>query len=461
MTKKYSKKFWVLFVLISFILLFSLFIFLEWKRSGFASLTKWFGVVPVEEELQTDMKTLLSIADALSDTNGETKTYMILFQNNMELRPGGGFIGSFGILKIKDGQAVSLEVHDTINFDGRIPDTVPAPYPMKETLGVSSLKLRDSNHSPDFATNAKAAEDFYHLGDGQEQFDGVIGITTRVLESVLEVTGPVEVPGFEGTFGKDNAVLDLEYQVEQNYYKQGISFGDRKSIMGELSAQILKKVKDAPFGDKYKLFQILLADLHAKDIQVYFKDEALQYQIKNAGWDGSFDTTWSNDFLFLVDSNANAFKSDLYVERSYDYSVDLTQVEPRATLKVTYNHTAKEKSYLTKDYQAFARIYLPKGSYIENISPLTHQVVYSEEFNKKVAGTILQVPLGTEKTLVYDYKLPKTIETGDLYDLKIQKQPGMRSNPVRIEVKYKNGTTKKYQFNLERDTVLSTLTPQE
>lgn len=221
------------------------------------------------------------------------------------------WIGSFGILKIKDGQAVSLEVHDTINFDGRIPDTVPAPYPMKETLGVSSLKLRDSNHSPDFATNAKAAEDFYHLGDGQEQFDGVIGIL-GVFESVLEVTGPVEVPGFEGTFGKDNAVLDLECQVEQNYYKQGISFGDRKSIMGELSAQILKKVKDAPFGDKYKLFQILLADLHAKDIQVYFKDEALQYQIKNAGWDGSFDTTWSNDFLFLVDSNANAFKSDLY-----------------------------------------------------------------------------------------------------------------------------------------------------
>jgi Protein of unknown function (DUF4012) len=460
MAKHYSKKFWAVFIVVSFVLLLTLFVFLEWKRSGFASLNRWFGIVPVKEELQQDMKTLLSIADAVSETNGQTKTYLVLFQNNMELRPGGGFIGSFGILKVRDGQVLSLDVHDTINFDGRIPDTVPAPYPMKETLGVRSLKLRDSNHSPDFATNAKAAEDFYHLGKGEEQLDGVIGITTRVLESVLAVTGPVEVPGYEGSYGKDNAVLDLEYQVEQNYYKQGISFGDRKSIMGELSAQILKKIKAAPLSQKYELFQVLLKDLHAKDIQVAFKDKELQSQVLSAGWDGNMDTTWNNDYLFLVDANANAFKSDLYVERSYDYKVDLTDDQPRATLAVTYNHTAKEKSYLTKDYQAFARVYVPKGTFIETIEPLSHQVVYGEESNKKYTGTIVQVPLGTQKTLTYSYKLPQTIETGEMYDLKIQKQPGMKNNPVKVEVKHKNGTVKKYQFNLERDVVLSTLTPQ-
>jgi hypothetical protein len=461
MAKHYSKKFWALFVVVSVALLLSLFVFLEWKRSGFASLQRFLGVVPVKEEMQTDMSTLLTIADALTDTNGETRTYLILFQNNMELRPGGGYIGSFGILKIKDGQALSLDVHDTVNFDGRIPDTVPAPYPMKETLGVSSLKLRDSNHSPDFATNAKAAEDFYHMGKGEEQFDGVIGVTTHVLESVLAVTGPVEVPGYEGSFGKDNAVLDLEYQVEQKYYKEGIAFGDRKSIMGELSAQILKKVKELSIQDKYTLFQIILGDLHSKDIQVAFKDFTLQTQVEKASWDGNIDTTWSQDYLFLVDSNANAFKSDLYVVRTYDYSVDLTEAEPRATLKVNYHHTAKEKSYLTKDYQAYARIYVQKGAYIESIEPLSHKVVYGEEFDKKVAGTIVQVPLGTEKTLTYEYKLPKSIATGDDYDLKIQKQSGMKNDTkVNVSIKHKNGTTKKYQFNLERDTVLSTLTPQ-
>lgn len=446
-------------MVVSLLFLVSLFVILEYKREGFSFFSQFLGVVPVKEELQTDMSTLLSVADALTDTDGKVKTYLILFQNNNELRPGGGFIGSFGILKIKDGQAQSLEVHDTINFDGRIPDSVPAPYPLPETLGVKSLKLRDSNISPDFGENARAAEEFYHLGEGQEQFDGVIGITTRVLETVLQVTGPVEVPGFEGSFGSENAVLDLQYQVEQNYYKQGISFGERKSIMGDLSAQILKKIKTSSLEQKYDLFQLLLTNLHSKDIQVQFTDPILQNKIKTAGWDGLVDTKWQGDYLFLVDSNMNAFKGDLYMERSMEYTVDLSSDIPKAVLKVTHHQTAKEKSYLVKDYQGYSRVYMPKGSYVESVAPLSHKAVYGEELGKKYVGTIVQVPLDSEKTLEYIYKLPATMETGDGYDLKIQKQPGAKSMPVGVTVKYKNGTLKKYQFNLERDVLLSSLTP--
>lgn len=456
MKQKPSKKFWILFVILSIVFLTGWFFFWEWKRGGLTSLRALLGVLPVEEELQTDLQTMIDIGQALSDTQGQEKIFLVLFQNNMELRPGGGFIGSFGVLKIKDGHPTSLVVHDSINFDGRIPDTVVAPYPMKETLGVRSWKLRDSNFSPDFAENAQKAEEFYHLGNGEEEFDGVIGITTRVLESFLEITGPVEVPGYEGSFGAENAVLDLEYQVEQNYYKQGISFGDRKSIMGELSAVIIKKAKELPVEKKYALFKVLLTDLHEKDIQLSFDDPILQAQVEKAGWDGKFDQAWNDDFIFSVDSNMNAFKSDLYMERSYDYTVDLSQAKPKATLRVTYRHTAKEKNYLTKDYQSYTRLYVPKGSFIETISPTTHEVVYGEEFGKKYAGTIIQVPLGTEKTIEYTYTLPETIEK-NWYDLKIQKQPGMKANPTHITVIKPDGSREERQFDLKRDTVWSEL----
>lgn len=460
--KKYSTKFWIVFVVVSVLFLVTLFVTLEIKNKGlFGFLKAPAALLPVNEEMGEDLKTLLSIAEALSDTDGKEKTFLVLLQNNMELRPGGGYIGSFAIAKVKDGKPAGIEVHDTVNFDGRIPDTVPAPYPMEETLGVTSLKLRDANYHPDFALNAREAENFYHLGNGEEQLDGVIGVTTYVLESVLEVTGPVEVPGYPGTYGKDNAVLDLEYQVEKAYADQGLVRADRKVVINLLAQEIIKKAKDLPLDQKYRLFKVLLADLHAKDIQVQFKDADLQAEVAQAGWDGRFDSVWKNDYLYLVDSNMNAFKSDLYVERTYDYSVDLSQAEPQAVLKVNYNHTAKEKSYLTKDYQSYSRVYIPKGSFIESIDPLSHKVVYGEELEKKFAGTIVQVPLGTEKTLTYTYKLPKTIDTGELYDLKIQKQPGMKNDTkVSVTVKHKSGTTQKYQFNLERDVVLSTLTPQ-
>jgi hypothetical protein len=158
-------------------------------------------ILPVGQETRTDLDTVISLADSLLDTDGQEKTFLLLFQNSMELRPGGGFIGSFGILKVRDGHITQFLVHDTGNFDGRIPDTVAPPYPMKETLKIPSWKFRDSNYSPDFAENAKWAETFYQMGQGGEKFDGIIGVTTNVLTSFLRVTGPVELEGYPGPMG--------------------------------------------------------------------------------------------------------------------------------------------------------------------------------------------------------------------------------------------------------------------
>lgn len=414
------------------------------------------------DELRGDLKTVIALAQAFLDTNGEEQVFLVLFQNNMELRPGGGFIGSFGILKVKDGAVTEFASHDVINFDGRIPDTVPVPYPMPETLGVKSLKLRDSNVSPDWAVNAKAAEDFYHMGEGKEQFAGVIGITTNVLSSFLAVTGPVEVPGYPGTYDAETGVLDLEYQVEQAFYKQGISRGDRKAVMHDLGNIILAKAKELPLAKQYELFKVVLDDLHKKDIQIMFKDEELQRVVKAAGWSGEVDQEWASDYLMLVDSNLNALKSDYRMRRSIDYAVDLRGETRLATVTVTYEHTAKEKDYMTRDYQAFSRIYAPEGSWLESVSGNAKPAVFGSELGKKYFGALIQVPLGTTKQVVWKYRLPDTVSKAD-YDLKIEKQPGVNDVPVAVTVLRDSGT-EKYEVSLNRPFVLSeapseTLTP--
>src|SRR3990167_11027276 len=270
--KKYSTHFWVAFVIGAVIFLSGWFVFWEVKHQGFESLKRLLGAVPVKQEVRTDLETVMSLADALLHTDGEERAYLILFQNNLELRPGGGFIGSFGILKVRDGNVADFAVHDTGNFDGRIPSTVEPPYPMRETLKIDSWKLRDSNYSPDFPENAEWAETFYQMGQGEERFDGVVAVTANVLTSFLKVTGPVEIEGFPGTYSADNAIVDLEYQVEQGYRKQNIAFGERKSVMGMLGLEILHRVKALPLSKKYELFQTTLDDLHKKDIQLIFKD---------------------------------------------------------------------------------------------------------------------------------------------------------------------------------------------
>lgn len=414
----------------------------------------WFGV---SGEMQGDLATLVSLARHFFDTHGEEKVFLVLFQNNMELRPGGGFIGSFGILKVRNGQVIEFTSHDVINFDGRIPDTVPAPYPMPETLGVKSLKLRDSNVSPDWRVNALAAENFYHLGQGSEQFDGVIGITTNVLSSFLSVTGPVEVPGYPGTYDAETGVLNLEYQVEQAFYQQGITRGERKSVMHDLGNIILAKAKDLPLAKQYALFKVILDDLHKKDIQIMFKDEALQAVVAAAGWSGEVDQTWPNDYLMLVDSNLNALKSDYRVHRSLDYTLDLRGETPLARVVVTYEHTAKEKDYMTRDYQAFSRLYVPEGSWLESVSGNTKPAVFGNELGHKYFGALIQVPLGTTKQVTWTYRLPK--QSG-AYDLKVEKQAGVNDMPISVTIVRPEGG-EKYTGVLNRSLVFSAATTEK
>lgn len=446
-------KFWVGFILVSGLFLGAWYFYWETRSGRLESLTNFSDILPFSGELKGDVATVVKIAEAFYNTHGEEKVFLVLFQNNMELRPGGGFIGSFGILKVKDGTVTDFASHDVVNFDGRIPDTVPAPYPMPETLGVKSLKLRDSNISPDWTVNAKAAEDFYHLGNGAEQFDGVIGITTNVLSSFLSVTGPVEVPGYPGQYDAETGVLDLEYQVEQDFYKQGISRGDRKEVMNELGKIILAKVKDLSFPKKYELFKVILDDLHKKDIQIAFKDTDLQTIIEQAGWSGELDKDWHGDYFMLVDDNLNALKSDYRIKRSVDYTVDVRGDKRKVTVVVTYEHTAHQKDYMTRDYQTFARLYVPENSWLEKVTGNAKPAVFGSELSKKYFGALIQVSLGTTKQVVWEYNLPETLPV-DQYDLKIEKQPGVNDMPVTVTVLRDDGT-KKYKFTLNRPFLLS------
>lgn len=454
--KKYSTKFWVIFMTVAVVFLSGWFVFWEVKHQGLESLKRLLGFAPIGQEMKTELETVITLADSLLFTDGQVKTFLILFQNNLELRPGGGFIGSFGILTVRDGKLLHFAVHDTGNFDGRIPSTVEPPYPMRETLNIDSWKLRDSNYSPDFLENAKWAEDFYHMGQGSEQFDGIVAVTANVLTSFLRVTGPVEIEGFPGTYSADNAILDLEYQVEQGYLKQGIEFGERKSVMALLGLEILQHVKEFSLAEKYELFRTVLDDLRQKDIQLLFRDEALQEQVIAAHWDGRVESDWQDDYLFFVDANLNSFKSDYFVKRSYAYTADLSAETPKATLLVTYRHTAKAKDWFTKDYQTFLRVYVPQGSYLSGVTGAAKDPVYGTFLGKKYFGVLVHIPLDTEKTVTFEYALPADLER-DWYDLKIQKQPGLSDVPVTVTVIKRDGTRDERSFLLNRDTVWSEL----
>lgn len=429
--KKRGWKFWLVFWIISFIFLSSWALFLQYKNKGWSSLLSLtkpvVKIAPIKSENKKELLTIFDVFSDLTKDNQE-KTFLILFQNNMEIRPGGGFIGSFGILKTKGEKITEIGVHDTNVFDSRISSGVKAPYPMESIINIKNWELRDSNWSADFPTNAKKAEFFYSLEGGTEKFDGVLAISTELLPSFLEVTGPVVVDGYPGEYNSENAITKLEYQVEKGYREQGIEKGKRKYIMKDLSKAILKKIESSSWTVKKELLNKINDHFNEKDVMIYFKDDKLQDKIRSLGWSGEVKN-FDRDYLMMVDANLGALKTDLYIKRSIEYQINLTKEKPLANLKITYKNTARARDWMTSDYLTYLRIYVPQEAwFLVN----DKEVVYGKENGKKYIGKIIGVPINTEKTIEFQYELPQ--EIAENYNLMIQKQSGVGAVPVKVEI---------------------------
>lgn len=435
--KKYGWKFWVVFWLAAAVLLFAWFIFLQIKNKNIENLKPLVKILPIGAERRKELEVLADIYSKAGGFSGE-KTFLVLFQNNMELRPGGGFIGSFGILKIKGGKIIDIRVLDTGLFDNQIPNTETPPYPIGETFNVEGWKMRDSNWSPDFRVNAEKAQYFYHLGGGDENFDGVIAINTSVLNSLLSITGPVKIDDYPGLYNDETAVLQLEYQVEKGYAEQGIEKSERKSVMKEMAEVLIEKAHNFSIFQQFEVAQKIEDHLKKKDIQFFFQDRVLQADAEQMNWAGRTRDT-GGDYLALVDANLNSLKSDICIRRKVDYEIDLSGEQPQAKLAIIYEHTCRIRDWMTTNYNAWTRVYAPTGSWLVDSSVPQEEMRFSDELGKKVFGFPVFVPIGQIETVNLRYNLPADFKN-KTYSLLIQKQSGSGDLPVKITLKNADGT---------------------
>ena len=418
--------------------------FMVWQQSWFSLL--W----PSQFTQEGNILTNLSFLSGIAGFNQE-KTYLLLFQNNLELRPGGGYLGNFGILKIKNGQIISFEVHDTNIFDGFSKIKTEPPQPIKNYLGIDNWQMRDANWSPDFPTSAKQAEYFYHLQGGQEEFDGVIGVNASVLPDLLELIGPIYLKEFDLNFTKDNALYQLEYEIEKGYVQRNIEAGERKTVFKKLVNEVLEKLKQKNLWQWRQLKDLVIKELEEKNIILYFKDPDIQKEILRLNWTGKINEEFDGDYLMLVEANLGAKKSNFFIKREIEYHIDLNGQKPQAELQIKYYHQGKENDWFNDDYKAFLRIYVPKGSWFIKEEDANNETNFSEEFNKTIFGRWIEIKTGQTKIIKYKYTLPETIKKEKNYKILIQKQAGVHELPFEITLKDAGGQNFKIKKTIKKD----------
>ncbi len=395
---------------------------------------------------------------------GMEKTYLLLFLNNDELRPGGGFIGSFGVLQVEDGDIRSLQTFDSYTLDDAAQDGVAftPPAPLARWNAAGEWLFRDANWSPDFSASARQAlylfgheiavapQDVQTMIHPPAAFDGVIAITPTLVSDLLRLTGPLEVG--EQTFTAENFSAKLAYQVEYGYRVEGIPPAQRKEVLGELVNVLKEKLFHLPVSRWPELLEVARANLSEKQALLYATDAGIQSTIETAGWGGRVTPKEGADVQMLVDANLASLKTDPSVERSLAYEAFKNvsgQWVGRTT--VHYAHHGTFSWNMTR-YRTYTRLYVPKGSTLLRIEgseadDLTQNPSHApapfdvgEEFGLTSFGTFTSIEPGESKDLVFEYTLApevaEALEGGAPYRLQVLKQPGSQNIGLTLDIAF-------------------------
>ncbi|OGI34913.1 MAG: hypothetical protein A2259_03570 [Candidatus Moranbacteria bacterium RIFOXYA2_FULL_43_15] len=413
------------------------------KTIGIKSLSvlnKVSNLLPIPADEKKELEVINKLVQEFTKKDDVERSFMIFLQNNMELRPGGGFLGQYAIIKTKNGEVTSTFLEDANLLDQRITAKISPPYPFKRMMQIKKWKFRDSNFSPDFPTNVDKAKYFYRLSGRSGEFDGFVAVNSDVFNHVLELTGPITVSGH--TFTGENGALKLEEVVEKAYIMNPeLDTQNRKAIMRQMAPLIVDGLFS--LGNISKIADFVHKEFKNRNIMVNFTDSRLQAAVEEAHWDGKMAADWGGDYLMMVDANMGSLKTDYYIKREVAYDINLTGEKPVATLNILYKNTAPYGDWRTSDYHSYLRIYIPKGSNLLDRKMVSYPNV-GEEFGKTYMGFTCHVVMGTQTAAMIKYELPADFNRDD-YRLLIQKQSGVGNIPVKVHLKTKDG-----EFNQEQ-----------
>lgn len=381
----------------------------------------------------------------------QTRTYLVLAQNNHELRATGGFVTSIGRVTVADGHIIGIDFVDS--YDPSISRTdlaLPsAPKPVQKFMGIEVMLLRDVNWSPDFPTTAQIARTIYSQQTGRT-IDGVISIDLQAVELIVSALEPLALPGIDEPL-TSATVIERIKQFWASPLESDASLAggqkewwqQRKNFIPLLAKSAVTRIQQGNF-DKLRMVGAVQNALNSRALQMWLAHPAVAQELARLGWDGGLKPPTSGDFLALVDTNFGYNKADAVLQRTLQYQVEWPQgpTQPAvATVAITYRHPYERPGYvcdqtphyedtyeemMVRCYYDYVRVFAPGGSELLGSSGLMPDTVTSErgEGGAQLFGGYFILAPGAQNTVVFQYHLPPTIQS-EGYSLLVRRQAGI------------------------------------
>ncbi len=373
------------------------------------------------------------------------RKYLMIFQNDGELRPSGGFWTAYSTLTIKDGKVTPGTASNIYDLDDKIASRVPAPRLIKSYhIGVPYLNLRDSNLSPDFPTNAQIFLDQYTKATGKkDSFDAVIAIDTKILVDMVKILGKLDTR--VGTFtsepdkrcwGCPSIIYDMSWISgrPRNYIEK-----NRKDFMNPLMSALLANIMGSEKTKMAPIIEAFFKNVNEKHVLVYFPDEEMQKIGNLANITGKIvDVENDVDYFHLNDTNFASAKSNFFITQKIKHEIDIKNNVAEHKVSVTYTNPNPasncnlEKGDLCLNaarYRDLFRFYLPIGSQLTKMTGSEVEAVKYEELNKQVFEGFYgnKYALNAQSNIKTSIQYTSGAKIGSTYNLLLQKQAGTKA----------------------------------
>ena len=383
-------------------------------------------------------KTLIGSLPTVLGKDGP-KTYLVLFQNNMELRPTGGFIGSYALATFDAGRLIDIAVSDVYSADGQLKGHVEPPAPIRDYLGEAGWYLRDSNWDPDFPTSAQRAEWFLEK-EIDKRVDGVIAVDINLVKGLLEIFGPIHLPDFDQTIDSKNVYEKVQYEVESDFFP-----GSRKksNFLTSLTRELMARISQASSEEHVPIAKAILQNLEERHIQIFIHDTSFQKAISNLGLDGSvaIPTCVGNclaDFVGVIDANLGVNKANYFLTRNQSFNVTFSGGIVRRDFAITFENKANPQLGLKARYKGYIRVAIPIGTNMDKIKVDGESFGFDVEdiHGRREVGKKIEIAPGTKKVLSFTWESPMTFgfdKQGE-YRLYIRKQAGTDGDDLNVRL---------------------------
>jgi hypothetical protein len=288
------------------------------------------------------------------------KTILLMFQNPAEIRATGGFVGSYGILKIDKGKISEFRVDDIYNPDGQLSEYFLPPRPLRRV--TPTWGARDANWFFDFGLSARKTIMFLQKTTGIS-FDMAVALNPKFIQDLLAIVGPVEMPEYYKTITSENFWEEAQYQTRAGEDRK---INQPKKFLVLFGPRLLERFQYMNEKDLSKVRDVFLKALSEKDLIIWAKDPKVQAFVEERNWDGNVESAHEDeDYLAIVMTNIGGAKADYVMIQNYYLQ---TQIDPSGnivnTLRITRTHNGYKAKYPWWRARNFTyiRVFVPKNS---------------------------------------------------------------------------------------------------